>query len=91
MGAGTYVACIPCRKVYYCGYGGYRTSDERKQRYPASQHEGHERLDFTEDYTFEEDGHLWVVGFLSDNKMFIENYSDFEHIDLTNETVTKQE
>lgn len=89
MGTDTNIACKTCKKIYYCGYGGYGTAEDRASKFPAEEHRGHDVTGaFNTDYlVIKEDGHLWedlagVVWHEYIDQIFIENYRDFERIDL---------
>lgn len=90
MGTDTSRACITCKKVYYLGYGGYVTEMERLKKFPLGDHYNCELTEhFSTDYLkLREDGHLWedlagIVLESYEDKVFIYDYINFEHIDLS--------
>lgn len=83
MGAGRNVACVTCRKDYYVGYGSYEYQEELVSRlFPAAEHEGHEVVQYTEDYTHLEGDDLMLEGQF-DSEVLIKDCGKFEQIDLT--------
>ena len=92
MGSDTNIACKTCKKSYYCGYGSGANRDWRVAKFLKQEHSGHDITeDFSTDYLeLRADGHLWsafegisYVPMDIKDEIFIENYRDYEHVDLT--------
>ena len=86
MGVGVSVACVTCKKDYYCGYGSYGSAETRKLRFPSSEHVHHQLVWYNEDYTSTKNGDL-VSSYPPDwiDEVEIKDFSQFEFIDLTKE------
>lgn len=83
MGVGVSVACITCKKDYYCGYGSYSSIETRKLRFPIAEHSEHQLVYYDEDYTSEKNGDL-ISSFPPDweEKIVIPGFSQFDFVDL---------
>lgn len=82
MGVGTSVACITCKKDYYCGYGGYSTNDARKARFPISEHPDHQLVWYNEEYFSEKNGDL-ISSFPEwEEEVVVPGFSQYEYVDL---------
>lgn len=92
MGCDTNVACRDCKTVYYCGYGSYGGMEKRAELFPAVEHEGHDTVRFTTDYTDERNGHLWTMSGPGDyDILFIEDFANYKDVDLTEQPTAKKE
>lgn len=87
MGDSTNVACRTCKVDYYLGYGSYRTSSQRQERFPVRQHQGHDYFFYCGDSIYgEENGNLYQMGtYATKGFMIAENFGEFKKVDLSME------
>lgn len=87
MGCPLDIICETCKTVYYCGYGSYSNILSREQKFPWSDHEGHETHRHTHEATeVTASGHLAIEDYFGDpeeKRIFIRDYTSFKQIDLT--------
>lgn len=81
MGCGTEIACITCKKTYWCGYGSYSRFRERQAKFPFHEHQGHDLRSFSEDWTSEYPApHLWGFGGYEPDYILVPDYQSYEQL-----------
>lgn len=61
MGCDTFVTCPKCRVTVDCGYGSYRSHDNRAEK-ALHDHAGHGAISWSSDYTFHLGDDLMIDG-----------------------------